>query len=101
MLKTLPVLVQSKRQINIPHDISQKYGIIEEEVLRKGAEAKGVKDGLLEIGTRGMDELITARRELKGNGGKVDPKIAVPVFLNAVSWTSERQNDRSSKTCLA
>lgn len=79
------MLVNSKRQINIPHDISQKHGIVEEEVLRKGAEAKGVRDGLLEIGTRGMDELITARRELKGNGGKVDPRIALPVFLSAVS----------------
>lgn len=86
LLKNLPVLVQSKRQINIPHDISTKHNIVEEEVLRKGAEARGVKDGLYEIGTRGMDELITARRELKGKGGRVDPKIATPVFLAAVGF---------------
>lgn len=79
------MLVSTKRQINIPHDISRKHGIIEEEVLRKGGEAKGLKDGLYEIGTRGMDELITARRELKGNGGKVRPKSVIPLFLSAVS----------------
>ena len=85
LLKTLPVLVNSKRQINIPHDIAQKHGIVEEDVLRKGSEAQGLRDALYEIGTRGMDELITARRELKGSGGKVDPKIATPIFLSAVS----------------
>jgi hypothetical protein len=77
-------MVNSKRQINIPHDIAQKHGIVEEEVLRKGSEAKGLRDGLYEIGTRGMDELITARRELKGSGGKVEPRSATPVFLSAV-----------------
>jgi hypothetical protein len=90
LLKNLPVLVSSKRQINIPHDISTKHNIVEEEVLRKGAEARGVKDGLYEIGTRGMDELITARRELKGKGGRVDPKFATPVFLAAVGVTYHR-----------
>ncbi|KAK1923187.1 isoprenoid synthase domain-containing protein [Papiliotrema laurentii] len=84
LLKSLPVMVNSKRQINIPHDIAQKHGIVEEEVLRKGSEAKGLRDGLYEIGTRGMDELITARRELKGSGGKVEPRSATPVFLSAI-----------------
>jgi NADH dehydrogenase [ubiquinone] 1 alpha subcomplex assembly factor 6 len=78
-------MVSSKRQLNIPADICAKHGIVEEDVLRNGANAKGVKDGLWEIGTRGMDELITARRELKATGGKVEPGSVMPLFLSVVS----------------
>ena len=31
-----------------------------------------------------MDELITARRDLKESRGKVDPSTALPVFLSSV-----------------
>lgn len=85
LLRNLPVLVSSKRQINIPSDVCAKHGIVEEQVLRKGAEATGLRDGLWEIGTRGMDELITARRDLKGTSGKVEPSSVMPLFLSAVS----------------
>jgi NADH dehydrogenase [ubiquinone] 1 alpha subcomplex assembly factor 6 len=78
-------MVASKRQLNIPSDVASKHSIVEEDVLRNGAGAKGLKDGLWEIGTRGMDELITARRELKGSGGKVDPGNVMPLFLSVVS----------------
>jgi NADH dehydrogenase [ubiquinone] 1 alpha subcomplex assembly factor 6 len=61
---------------------------VEEEVLRKGSEAKGVKDGCWDVGTRGMDELITARRDLKESGGKVVPAGVMPLFLAAVRTTS-------------
>lgn len=72
--------------MNIPADIAAKHGIVEEDVLRNGSNAKGLKDGLWDIGTRGMDELITARRELKGSGGKVDPGNVMPLFLSVVSF---------------
>jgi NADH dehydrogenase [ubiquinone] 1 alpha subcomplex assembly factor 6 len=75
-----------KRQVNIPADIAAKHNIVEEDVLRNGSNAKGLKDGLWDIGTRGMDELITARRELKGSGGKVDPGNVMPLFLSVVSF---------------
>jgi len=83
LLRTLPILI-GKRQVNIPADIAAKHGIVEEDVLRNGAHAKGLRDGLWDIGTRGMDELITARRELKGSGGKVDPGNVMPLFLSVV-----------------
>jgi NADH dehydrogenase [ubiquinone] 1 alpha subcomplex assembly factor 6 len=75
-----------KRQVNIPADIAAKHNIVEEDVLRNGSNAKGLRDGLWDIGTRGMDELITARRELKGSGGKVDPGNVMPLFLSVVSF---------------
>ncbi|WRT70852.1 uncharacterized protein IL334_007851 [Kwoniella shivajii] len=84
MLRNLPIMVSTKRQLNIPSDILQKHNVIEEQVLRNGSEANGVRDAVLEIGTRGMDELITARRELKETNGKVVPSNVMPVFLSAV-----------------
>ena len=74
--------------MNIPADIAAKHNIVEEDVLRNGSNAKGLKDGLWDIGTRGMDELITARRELKASGGKVDPGNVMPLFLSVVSLSS-------------
>lgn len=84
LLRNLPILISQKRQISIPADICEKYGIVEEELFRKGAEAKGFRDACWEIGTRGMDELITARRDLKETGGKIVPSSVMPIFLSAV-----------------
>lgn len=84
LLRNLPILISQKRQISLPADICEKHGIIEEELFRKGAAAKGFRDACWEIGTRGMDELITARRDLKETGGKVMPNSVMPIFLSAV-----------------
>ncbi|WWD20847.1 hypothetical protein CI109_105324 [Kwoniella shandongensis] len=84
LLRNLPILISSKRQINIPSDLAEKHSIVEEQVLRKGAEATGIRDACWDIGTRGMDELITARRDLKETGGKVVPSTVMPLFLSAV-----------------
>ncbi|CAD6589790.1 MAG: hypothetical protein TREMPRED_005517, partial [Tremellales sp. Tagirdzhanova-0007] len=84
LLRTLPILVSSKRQLNLPSDICETHGIVEEDVLRNGPRATGLRDGCLEVGTRGMDELITARRDLKESNGKVVPPHVMPLFLAAV-----------------
>ena len=96
LIRNLPVLVKNKNQLNIPADVCERHGIVEEQVLRQGADAKGLKDAIYEIGTRGMDEMITARREVKGmrcdgaedksnTSGRVEPKAVRPLFLSAVS----------------
>ncbi|BEI80938.1 hypothetical protein CcaverHIS002_0200980 [Cutaneotrichosporon cavernicola] len=83
LLRALPSLV-AKRQLNIPADVSARHGLVDEEVFRRGTEAPGLKDALFEIATRGMDELITARRDLNKTDGKVVPKECMPLFLAAV-----------------
>ena len=83
-LRNLPILIKSRREINLPTDISEKHGLVDEDVIRNQGDAKGLKDACYEIGIRGMDELITARRDLKSSGGKVEPKSALPVFLASV-----------------
>jgi NADH dehydrogenase [ubiquinone] 1 alpha subcomplex assembly factor 6 len=50
-----------------------------------------VRDGCWDVGTRGMDEVITVRKELKGSGGKVVPSSVMPLFLSAVCGIIERR----------
>jgi NADH dehydrogenase [ubiquinone] 1 alpha subcomplex assembly factor 6 len=90
LLRNLPLLLSSKRQLNLPSEICEKHGIIEEDVIRKGGSAKGLKDGCWDVGTRGMDEMITVRKELKDSNGKVVPSGVMPLFLSAVSVQRSR-----------
>jgi len=49
----------------LPLDIMAEAGVKEEEVLRHGAEAPGLKDAVFKVATRANDHLITAREMLK------------------------------------
>ena len=49
----------------LPLDVMAETGVKEEEVLRRGAEAPGLKDAVLTVATRANDHLITAREMLK------------------------------------
>ncbi|EIW66257.1 hypothetical protein TREMEDRAFT_65528 [Tremella mesenterica DSM 1558] len=84
LLRSIPITVSHKK-LNIPSDVCARHAIVEEEVYRRGGDAGGVRDACWEIGTRGMDELITARRDLTSTKGRVKPVSAMPLFLHAVS----------------
>jgi NADH dehydrogenase [ubiquinone] 1 alpha subcomplex assembly factor 6 len=84
LLRSLP-LNTSKRINTIPRELCVKHGLVDEELFRAGSGARGLQDACFEIGTRGMDELITARSHLRSSAGKIDPAAATPVFLSAVS----------------
>ena len=49
----------------LPLDVMAETGVIEETVLRQGAEAPGLKDAVFKVATRANDHLITAREMLK------------------------------------
>lgn len=49
----------------LPLDVMAEAGVKEEEVLRQGAEAHGLKDAVFQVATRANDHLITAREMLK------------------------------------
>ncbi|KAF4551257.1 Hypothetical protein D9617_14g077140 [Elsinoe fawcettii] len=59
--------VGSTRQgaVLLPLDIMAEYGVREEDVIRKGAEAAGLRDAVFAVATRANDHLITAREMLK------------------------------------
>lgn len=96
LLRSLP-LNTSKRISTLPRDVTVKHGLVDEELFRNGAGAKGLQDACFEIGTRGMDELITARSHLKSSGGKVDPRAATPVFLSAVSLSLQSSGSKMAE----
>ncbi|TXT05960.1 hypothetical protein VHUM_03721 [Vanrija humicola] len=83
LLRAVPALV-AKRELNFPADVKEQHGVVDEEVFRKGAAADGFRDAAFTIATRGIDELITARRDLKKDDGKVVPAAGLPIFLSAV-----------------
>jgi NADH dehydrogenase [ubiquinone] 1 alpha subcomplex assembly factor 6 len=51
--------------VNLPLDVMVKAGVREEDVLRRGAEATGLKDAVFDVATRASDHLITARTMLQ------------------------------------
>ncbi|KAF2138854.1 uncharacterized protein K452DRAFT_233681 [Aplosporella prunicola CBS 121167] len=58
----------------LPLDIMAEAGVKEEEVLRQGADAPGLRDAVFAVATRANDHLITARTMLSSlrAGGEVD-----------------------------
>ena len=55
----------------LPLDIMAETGVKEEEVIRQGAAANGLKDAVFRVATRANDHLITAGEMLKNlRGGK-------------------------------
>ncbi|KAG5221333.1 terpene cyclase [Salix suchowensis] len=80
LLRGLPYHA-SKGRMTIPAEITSKHGVSQEEVFRRGKEAKGIVDAVYEFAVLANDHLITARDMLsKLDDGKV-PREAVPVFL--------------------
>ena len=55
--------------VMLPLDVMARAGVKEEEVLREGGEAKGLKDAVFEVATRANDHLITAREMMKNVRG--------------------------------
>ena len=51
--------------VTLPLDIMAEVGLREEDVLRKGAEADGLRDAVFKVATRASDHLITARTMLE------------------------------------
>lgn len=49
----------------LPLDIMAQCGVQEEQVLRQGAAAPGIRDAVFTVATRASDHLITAREMLK------------------------------------
>ena len=49
----------------LPLDVMAECGVRDEDVLRHGAEANGLKDAVFNVATRGSDHLITARTMLR------------------------------------
>lgn len=62
----LPGLPRTRQgTVTLPLDIMASTGVREEDVLRMGADAPGLRDAVFAVATRASDHLITARQMLK------------------------------------
>ena len=85
LLRALPYHAKQGRLV-IPTEITSKHGVVQEEVFRKGSEARGIEDAVFEFATLAHDHIHTARSMLlfsEEYQNKV-PKEVVPVFLAGV-----------------
>ncbi|KAK4963550.1 hypothetical protein LTR10_001179 [Elasticomyces elasticus] len=51
--------------VTLPLDVMAEAGVREEDVLRNGSSAKGLRDAVFKVATRANDHLITARQLLE------------------------------------
>lgn len=58
--------------VMLPLDVMADHGVREEQVLREGADAAGLRDAVFTVATRANDHLITAREMLKNLGAGQD-----------------------------
>lgn len=59
--------------VTLPLDVMAEAGVKEEEIMRKGADAQGLKDAVFTVATRANDHLITAREMVKNLKAGQDP----------------------------
>ena len=62
---TLDSQRRSQGSVTLPLDVMARCGVRDEDVLRRGAEAEGLRDAVFEVATRASDHLITARQMIK------------------------------------
>ena len=62
---TLDSQRRNQGAVTLPLDVMARAGVRDEDVLRKGAEAPGLRDAVFEVATRASDHLITARQMLQ------------------------------------
>ncbi|KAK6533533.1 hypothetical protein TWF694_002472 [Orbilia ellipsospora] len=67
----------------LPVEVCAKHNLRQEDVIRHGGKAAGLKDVVFEVATRANDHLITAREMLKRAGNEATG-LAFTTFLPAV-----------------
>ena len=85
LLRALPYHASQGRMV-IPAEITARHGVSQEEVFRRGGQAKGIDDAVFDFATAANDNLQTCTQILKSE--ERVPDRAKAVFLNAVCRTS-------------
>ncbi|RPB15918.1 hypothetical protein P167DRAFT_557138 [Morchella conica CCBAS932] len=67
-----------------PLDVCAQHGLRQEDVLRKGSGAEGLRDAVFAVATRANDHLITARKMLGDYAGAEGKGAPFGAFLSAV-----------------
>lgn len=83
-LLAFPAGASSAGAVVLPLDVCAQHGLRQEQVLRKGGGAEGLRDAVFAVATRANDHLITARKML-GDAGDEGRGAPFGAFLSAVS----------------
>lgn len=82
----------------LPLDLMAEVGVQEEQVLRQGGSAPGLRDAVFAVATRANDHLITAREMLKNvKGGKDVGHEFEHLGDEEHSYTTSEPEEASSK----
>jgi NADH dehydrogenase [ubiquinone] 1 alpha subcomplex assembly factor 6 len=95
VLRGIPFRVK-RNELPLPLDICAKHSLVQEEVFRRGPDAQGIKDVVLEVATRANDHLNTAKKHILELRSKDKELLASAfcVFLSAVYPMGNEFNNR-------
>lgn len=85
--------------MTLPLDVMAESGLKEEDVLRYGAEAPGLKDAVFKVATRASDHLITARQMVKNvqGGGDVGHAFEHEGEEGHDNYAGEKESEKSAQ----
>lgn len=95
ILRGIPILSRrpgAASTVVLPLDICAQNNLRQEDVLRLGPEAEGLKDAVFQVATRANDHIITARKMLE-EAGTEGKGTAFTSFLPAVSFILCRRKE--------
>ncbi|KAA8895975.1 Squalene/phytoene synthase-domain-containing protein [Sphaerosporella brunnea] len=85
VLRGIPLLATSGTGgVVLPLDVCAEHNLRQEDVLRMGGNAPGLKDAVFKVATLANDHLITARKMLEDSKGEGKQASAFATFLPAV-----------------
>jgi NADH dehydrogenase [ubiquinone] 1 alpha subcomplex assembly factor 6 len=88
VLRGIPLIATSgSGAVVLPLDVCAEFNLRQEDVLRKGGNAQGLRDAVFKVATMANDHLITARKMLR-DAGKDATGVAFATFLPAVCFLS-------------
>lgn len=95
VLRGIPFRI-TRNELPLPLDICTRHSLVQEEVFRRGPDAQGIKDVVLEVATHANDHLNTARKYVQELRSKDKELLgsAFCVFLSAVYPAGNKFNNR-------
>jgi len=75
----------SNAAVVLPVDMCAEHGLQQEDLIRSGGQAQGLRDVVFAIATRANDHLITARKMIK-EAGDEGTGVAFDTYLPAVCY---------------
>ena len=90
--------------VPLPLDVMAQAGVKEEDVLRLGSDAPGLRDAVFAVATRANDQLLTARQMLDNAMGRVEGESEIEGEFNGTNRNEKKpdnsnndDNDRQSR----